>query len=382
MLAGIGNAVMALPLVRELCRVGHVSVAARTRAIADVFGGLEEIARIEVLGSGHGQAWRRHRRLARALRPELYVVPFPSNRWQYSLLAAASGARQVIMHDYPVGGLRALRFLPAMLRKTTLVPAQAGLHDVVQNLRLLGGVEAALTGTSPAGGNARAAGSQVVEPPMIRVSEQDRAAARELLRGAQVKAGSEFIAIQPGCGDTPVGRAKRWPAEKFAKLIDLLAERGRDVVVIEGPEERGVGRQISDLSRDHPPVLELAGPLGHAAAVLEAATLYVGTDSGLAHVAAAVGTPPVTLFAAGDPVRVGPFGYEHLVVTPPPLNGRAWRPRLMYPMEHPGPRLRDAGGIDWAAQIRVQDVLGAIEQAQSSRLPRPSLTGSAAAAPC
>jgi hypothetical protein len=50
-------------------------------------------------------------------------------------------------------------------------------------------------------------------------------------------------------------------------------------------------------------------------------------------------------------------------VTPPSVNGVEWAPRLMYPMDHPGPRLRDARGIDWAAAIRLEDVLSAVDRA-------------------
>lgn len=377
-LAGIGNAVMTVPLVRALGRIGQVTVAARTEAIADVFRGLDEIAAVVVLGAGYMDAWRRHRRLASELRPDLYVVPFPSNRWQYSLLAAASASRRVIMHDYPVGGVRALRFVPRLLKKVTFMPAERGIHDVVQNLRLLG----ALSRVSTTRGLAGVAPDAVIQPPVMFINDDDRAAAHQQLERALASGNSTqrtthngqrtFIALQPGCGDTPVGRAKRWPVENFAQLADALAERQREVIVIEGPDERGVGQQISALATSHPRVIELAGPLKHAAAILERAALYVGTDSGLAHVAAAVGTPPVTLFAAADPVRVAPFGYGHLVVTPPPINGRAWQPRLMYPMDHPGPKLRDGGGIDWAAHIRVEDVMAAIERAERAARESPA----------
>ncbi len=345
-LAGIGNAVMTVPLVRRLARLGRVTIAARTRPIADVFQDLPEPVDVEVLGAAPAGAWRMHRRLARSLRPDWYVVPFPSNRWQYGLLAATGGAPRLVMHDYPVGRLRALRFVPRLLRDLRLVPAQRGIHDVTQNLSLLAGLDA-----DPG----------EPDPPIFPLGrEQLDEAARLLSR--RVEEG--FIAIQPGCGNTPVGRAKRWPAARFAELADILAQRRRPVLVLEGPDERGVGHEVSRLARSHPPVLELGGPLSRSAGVLQQAALYVGNDSGLAHVAAAVGTPPVTLFAAADPARVAPFGYEHLVVTPPPVDGRTWQPLLMYPMDHPGPKLRRTS-IDWASHIRLDDVLAAIDRAEA-----------------
>lgn len=360
-LAGIGNAVMAVPLVRRLGRLGQVTVAARTGAMADVFRGLPEVRAVEVLGAGPVEALRSHRRIVRRLRPDLYVVPFPSNRWQYALLATMSGARRVVMHDYPVGAVRALRFLPRRLRNATLIPAERGVHDVVQNLRL--------SEALGAGGG--------VEPPFFPLDDSDRAQGQRLLGRAMSGGlprvtsdktrGSKLVLLQPGCGDTPVGRAKRWPAENFAQLADELVDRGHAVAVIEGPDERGLGRQVSSLVSSHPPVIELEGPLRYAAALFEMADLYVGNDSGLAHVSAAVGTPPVTLFAAADPARVAPYGYGHLVITPPAVSGIEWAPRLMYPMDHPGPRLRDARGIDWAAAIRLPDVLRAVDRALADR---------------
>ena len=348
-LAGIGNAVMTVPLVRALAALappghGEVVVAARTGAMADVFGRLPEVGRVVTLGGEFRAAWRAHRGLARA-RPASYVVPFPSNRWQYALLAATGGAGRIVMHDYPTGGLRGGR---VALRRATLVPAERGLHDVTQNLRLLAPLrldESRL----PAG----------VRRPVFPLDDDDRRAGRAMFEG------EGFVVVQAGCGDTVVGRAKRPPTRFFSELCDALANGGREVIVVEGPDERGVGRAVSAGSASRPPVVELRGKLGAAAALLERAGLYVGVDSGLAHVAAAVGTPPVTLFAAADPSRVAPFDYGDLVVTPPPVDGKIWSPRLLYPMDHPGPRLRD-DGVDWAAHLRLADVLAAVERATAS----------------
>jgi ADP-heptose:LPS heptosyltransferase len=80
----------------------------------------------------------------------------------------------------------------------------------------------------------------------------------------------------------------------------------------------------------------LTGPLGDAAAVLERAALYVGSDSGLAHLAAAVGRRAVTLFAPADPDRVCPFGNRELVVQP----NRDCSPCFLYPWEATKPKMR------------------------------------------
>src|SRR5438105_14215810 len=97
----------------------------------------------------------------------------------------------------------------------------------------------------------------------------------------------------------------------------LARVHGTDrVVLVEGPDEEGVASEILRGASVSPKVVKLTGPLADAAVLLERAALYVGSDSGLAHLAAAVGTPAVTIFAPADPDRVFPFGYRHLVVQP------------------------------------------------------------------
>ena len=102
------------------------------------------------------------------------------------------------------------------------------------------------------------------------------------------------MAIHAGSGATVFGAAKRWDPRNYAALIDRLDV---PVVLLEGPDEGGVADEINAAAARPSPVVKLAGPLAEAAAVLSACRLYVGNDSGLGHLAAAVGTPPVTLFA-------------------------------------------------------------------------------------
>ncbi len=320
--AGVGNALMALPMVRQLKRgmpSAHVTVIARLDAMAEPFRRLLDVRELdEVLVSGTGARgqmrgilWTRWRR------PDVYLVPFPSNRWQYSLLAQASGARRRLLHDYPVGYWRALHFLPS-----ERIPAQRGVHDVVQNLRLL-----AALGIDP----------DETDAPRFIISQTDRVHASTLLREVDLEEDQPFIAVHAGSARTVLAKAKRWPAVKYAELIGQLVPRfDRPVVLLEGPDEAGVADEIQRyVISSKPRVLRLRGPLGDAAAVLERASLYVGSDSGLAHLAASVRTPPVTIFAPADPDRVCPFGYRHLVVQP----NKSCAPCFEYPWKTPYPKM-------------------------------------------
>ena len=334
--AGIGNALMAVPMVRQIKRAmpdSCVTILARVKPMGEVFRQLPEVDEVLVTGSGwRGQWW--NIKWARARKPDYYIVPFPSNRWQYSMLAATSGAKRRILHSYPVGYWRALHFLPS-----TRVPAKRGIHDVVQNLNLLRelGIEPDLT-----------------EAPTFRVDNPDRARADDLLPGgaerqrrpappdppAPLDPRESFIVLHAGSARTILARAKRWPPQNYAQLIDAMSlEFHLPVVLLEGPDEAGVAHEILlHLPRGDARVTTcpLRGPLGDAAAVLERATLYVGSDSGLAHLAAAVGTRTVTLFGPADPDRVSPFGQRDMVVQSPKNCG----PCFLYPWSTPYPKIR------------------------------------------
>jgi ADP-heptose:LPS heptosyltransferase len=300
---------------------------ARIEPMAEVFRRLPEADEVLVTGKGWRGQWR-NVTWARARKPDYYVVPFPSNRWQYSMLAATSGAKRRILHGYPIGYWRALHVLPS-----TRVPAKRGIHDVVQNLNLLRelGIEPDLT-----------------EAPTFRVTDADRARADELLHpgGAELQRrpapppNEPFIAVHAGSARTVLARAKRWPPQHYAQLIDAMSREFQlPVVLLEGPDEAGVAHEILlHLPKGNARVATcpLRGPLGDAAAVLQRATLYVGSDSGLAHLAAAVGTRAVTLFGPADPDRVSPFGQRDLVVQSPKNCG----PCFLYPWTTPYPKIR------------------------------------------
>jgi ADP-heptose:LPS heptosyltransferase len=99
--------------------------------------------------------------------------------------------------------------------------------------------------------------------------------------------------------------ARAWPPERFAELAGLLTANGHEVVVTGAPSERALTRAVAgDSARD------LGGrtSLRQLAAVLDSAAVVVVGNTGPAHLAAAVGTPVVSLFAPTvPPERWAPY---------------------------------------------------------------------------
>lgn len=101
------------------------------------------------------------------------------------------------------------------------------------------------------------------------------------------------------------GAAKLWPVEYFGALARrIVDELGRDVLVMCGPKERDIARQVVSLAASGRVVSMADQPmdLGTSKACIRRSGLMVSTDSGPRHVAAAFGLPVVTLFGPMLPV--------------------------------------------------------------------------------
>jgi ADP-heptose:LPS heptosyltransferase len=125
----------------------------------------------------------------------------------------------------------------------------------------------------------------------VAVSTALRDQGRQALHAAGWDGVSRVVVVHPGAG----GTAKRWPVDGF---LDVIAEVDATIVVHEGPADADAARSL--LARAgvrSPRVIALVDPsLPLLAGVLAEAAAYLGNDSGVSHLAAAVGTPSVVLF--------------------------------------------------------------------------------------
>jgi heptosyltransferase-3 len=102
-------------------------------------------------------------------------------------------------------------------------------------------------------------------------------------------------------------RAKRWPLERFRALAGLLAGMLGDVQWCAGPED--LARHPDAL--ENPVVIEDLFELGKW---IGTARAFIGNDSGITHLAAAVGAPTIALFGPTDPAVWAPRGGNVLVI--------------------------------------------------------------------
>lgn len=133
--------------------------------------------------------------------------------------------------------------------------------------------------------------------------------ARRVLSERGIKPG--YVVIHPGSG----GRRKQWPAERFAEVARRL---GGPVAWLLGPAE-AEQPELREAGRDVGAVLEGLSLRG-LAGLVAGCRVCVGNDSGVSHLAAAVGAPTVAVFGPTDPAVWAPRG-ERVAVLGGPARG-------------------------------------------------------------
>lgn len=142
--------------------------------------------------------------------------------------------------------------------------------------------------------------------PPFSLSANDAHEAHNLL-GSYIASDAPLVAVHPGSG--AYAPARRWQSQRWAALSDALIKDGAQVVLLGGPEEGDLRRSMLGAMQHADKVLDLGGrtTLGQLAAVLQHCDLFVGNDSGVAHLAGSVGTPVVTVFGPTDPRAWGAY---------------------------------------------------------------------------
>jgi ADP-heptose:LPS heptosyltransferase len=140
--------------------------------------------------------------------------------------------------------------------------------------------------------------------PLIRPTQADKLRGMEILAENGVMPTTKAVIIHPGSG----GAHKCWHLDNFLAVAKMLEKEGTDTVFLLGPAEqerfgpsaiddmRAIGKVLADLS------------LSDVLSILSCSRAYLGNDSGITHLAAAVGIRTVAVFGPADPAVYAPIG--------------------------------------------------------------------------
>jgi ADP-heptose:LPS heptosyltransferase len=137
----------------------------------------------------------------------------------------------------------------------------------------------------------------------ITLTEDELRKGKSLLQSLS-RGASRVIVYHPGAGKKP----NRWPAELFARLADeLSAALSAATVITSGPMDEDPVRDMAGALKTRFELIQNQ-PIRDVASAIRFADLVVSNDTGIMHVAAAVGTPVLSLFGPTDPGEWAPTG--------------------------------------------------------------------------
>jgi ADP-heptose:LPS heptosyltransferase len=143
----------------------------------------------------------------------------------------------------------------------------------------------------------------LLSPPM-------REHGRQILQRSNWTNQQRLVVIHPGSGSP----RKCIEAPRLARVIEWLCGEGMTPVLLEGPSDREPVAHVLESVTVFVPVLH-GLDLSTAAAVLSHADLYLGNDSGMTHLAAALSIPTIACFGPTNPRRWAPLGQTVSVLT-------------------------------------------------------------------
>ncbi len=201
--------------------------------------------------------------------------------------------------------------------------------DLVQNIgRMVPDTRVIIT-VPPAGDRTHVAEFRLLQLPValrhdgpfrLSVPPDIRRQAREVLERAGLDGQGRLIVLHPGSG----GKDKCWPVERYFALADqLAAASGAFILFLSGTaEELPVRERIEGFVRARTCMAHVAdADLTVVAGLLAQGELFVGNDSGISHLAAAIGAPVIALFGPTDPARWRPRGDTVRVVAAGTMEG-------------------------------------------------------------
>ena len=244
----------------------------------------------------------RGRDIAQAIPGVAHVHVFDKRGADAGLRGLRRIAARLRTRQYPLAVLPHRSLRSALLARLARIPERAGFAGAAGALLYTARVRtrerAFLAREADLARGLGAQPAQMALQPLPACLDAARAALGPALgeRLAAVCLGSEW-------------ETKIWPASRVAALVRILVSRGFRPVLLGGPRERALAREVNGGSID-----TTGNPIGEALALLSLSSLAVGGDTGLVHAARALGVPTVAVFGPTTPL-VHDFGPRQRAVT-------------------------------------------------------------------
>lgn len=178
---------------------------------------------------------------------------------------------------------------------------------------------------------------------------QISAAAHDWAKQQTATLESPYVVVCPAASKS----YKNWNLDGYKTVIEALQIQGYGVVLVGSPAESEVALADQLQQRLNSPALNLVGlsSLEQLFALLASAKLLISPDTGPAHMAVAMGTPVIGLYAHHNPQRTGPYGQQQHVVS-------VWHERIEAQTG------QNAGQLPWRSRVKDPKAMDFIQPTQ------------------
>jgi heptosyltransferase-3 len=275
-LRSIGDTVLATPALhalRSFLPEAEIEILLEDW-VAPLLEGFTEVNRVITVERGSTKA---RARVAKELRAARYDVAFNLHGGTTAtLLVRASGAR----HRVGYSSYRYSRLYNHAAPPANQLWGKPSTHSVEQQLALLGWTGVPVSARTPT---------------HLAVTKEASEAVERKLLAEGIEEGARFALMHPAAAF----ETKQWAAENFARVAEYLAAQKLQTVAVAAPDEREVINAL--IKNSSAPVKAFTDlRLPEVTALAARSSLFVGNDSGIAHIATAVRTPAVVVFGSSN----------------------------------------------------------------------------------
>ncbi|MCO6472932.1 MAG: glycosyltransferase family 9 protein [Melioribacteraceae bacterium] len=299
-LSGIGDALMFTPTITELRKKypdAEIDTLVMFNAVRQMFEknpDINEIYYFDFLNSSPIKILSYVLSLRNKF--DISFSVYPSNRWEYNLIAYLINAPIRAAVDYLRYKGRNAAFL-----NNYLVEENDNLHNVEENIKLF----------------EKVTGETVNNIGRLKfyLSQTDLDFADNFLREKNVSKEELIIGMHAGCSTLKNHIKRRWEPEKFARLSEILSDKLKaKILLFGGSDEKELKQEI--MSESSVSIINVqTDNLVQSASVMSKCGVFISNDSGLMHIAAALGLNVVSIIGPTNTNYIHPWKTEYRIAS-------------------------------------------------------------------
>jgi len=291
--AGLGNAVLMIPLIKTLkdnFPDKEIFIVCRSAVVAELFSRLPFINKVLLAEFRKGKELLHgiifFKKKIRPLKIDMYISHFLDNMLDFSIWGFFSGAKYRITYNNRLDGCLDTFFLYN----------DRSMHEVERNLEIAKFLEV----------------KDISDHIDLKTCIREAEFAKQFLNLPDKEKDWILLGIHPGCDKR--NAYKRWPIERFISIGRLFSQRpGRKVIFFIGPDEMDLLTLLDPVKDDK--ILVCSGlRLWQTIAVISMCDIFLSNDSALMHIAAFLQIPVVALFGLTSPTKNRPWKVKHILL--------------------------------------------------------------------